>query len=164
MTASRARSPVSTGLSVMFGLILWLGAIGLGSPSTASASTISSACALLPQAAARLLGASVIEAPFDHNRACTYRSTKNQDVVSVILTPLRGPKLARMQHLLRNEQRTRLGGQWVYWYNTPAQYTKPGLAGTLSALKSRMLIVIAVRAPKPESTARQAMTIVLPGV
>ena len=165
MVGRRAKPSICACVGVFLGMSLWLG--GLGSdPSSASPATSLDACELLsPAAATRLLGAPVIQARFDHHRACGYRSTKNRDVVTAILTPLGGAKLALTQHLLRQEHRSRLDGQWVYWYDTPARYTKPEVAGTLSALKNGTLIMIVdVRTANPESTAREAMAIVLPGV
>lgn len=120
------------------------------------------ACAVLtPVLASRLLDARVIEAPFDHDLACTYRSAANQDTISLILT-LTGRNRARTQQLLNREQRLRVGGRTVYWYRTPLRLTRPEQAGTLSVLKGDTLVLVAVRqSSNPQPRARQAMTAIL---
>ena len=62
----------------------------------ASATTKPDACAALtPVLASRLLGARVIQAPFNHHLGCTYTSTANQDTISLILSLTGQTALAR---------------------------------------------------------------------
>jgi len=145
---------------VLFGmsiavLIMW--------SSPASATTKPNACAALtPALASRLLSARVTQAPFNHHLACTYRSTANQDTISLILTLVTGQNRARTQQLLNREHRLRVGSRAAYWYRTPLRLTRPEQAGTLSVLKGDTLVLIAVRqSSNPQATARQAMTAIL---
>jgi hypothetical protein len=152
----RAVRAALVGLSIAV-LMMW-------SPPS-SATTKPDACAALtPVLASHLLGARVIQAPFNHHLACTYRSTANQDTISLILT-LTGQNRARTQELLNREHRLRVGSQTAYWYRTPLRLTRPEQAGTLSVLKGDTLVLVAVRqSSNPQPTARQAMTAILPRV
>ena len=131
----------------------------------ASATTKPDACAALtPVLASSLLGARVIQSPFNHHLGCAYRNIANQDTISLILT-LTGQNRARTQQLLNQEQRLRVGNQTVYWYRTPPRLIQPEQAGTLSALKGSTLVLIVVRqSSNPQPTAREAMTAILPRV
>ena len=151
-----------TVLAVLVGLSP---AVLIMSSPPASATTKTDACAALtPVLASRLLGARVIQAPFNHHLGCTYTSTANQDTISLILS-LTGQNRARTQQLLNQEQRLRVGSQTLYWYRTPLRLTRPEQAGTLSALKGSTLVLIAVRqSSNPQPTAREAMTAILPRI
>ena len=129
----------------------------------ASPATRPNACTALTRSlATRLLGAPAIQAPFDHHMACTYRSTVNQDTVSLILTPI-GQTRARTQRLLNRERRLFIGRQTAYWYRTPSRLSAPMKAGTLAVLKGDLLAVVAVRTVSdPQRTARRTMVAVLP--
>ena len=94
------------------------------SPPASATTKPDARAALTPALASRLLGTRVIQAPFNHHLGCTYRSTANQDTISLILT-LTGQNRARTQQLLNREQRLRVGSQTVYWYRTPLRLTRP---------------------------------------
>ena len=112
--------------------------------------------------ASRLLGGPVSQVAYDHNLACTYQSTGSKHTISLILTSL-GTNLTGIQRLLNREDNVRLGEQEAYLYRTPARFTKPDRAGTLSLLEGNLLVLIAVRqASDPQPTARQAMAAILP--
>jgi hypothetical protein len=151
-----------TVLSVLVGLSPVL--LIMSSPPASAATKPDACAALTPVLASSLLGARVIQSPFNHHLGCTYRNIENQDTISLILT-LTGGNRARTQRLLNQEQHLRVGNQTVYWYRTPLRLTRPEQAGTLSALKGSTLVFIAVRqSSNPQPTAREAMTAILPRI
>ena len=120
--------------------------------------------ALTPALAFRLLDAGVIQAPFNHHLACTYRSTAHPDTISLILT-LTGPGTAPARNSCSTAS-TAFGSEAKRpMVSHPSPPTRPEQAGTLSVLKGNTLVLIAVRqSSDPQATARQAMTAILPGL
>jgi hypothetical protein len=152
-------------LALLAGVLL--GGLGGGLPAQASTTSISACAHLTSTLAKNILGGNAQQAANSSGSVCTYErsATKKHPIVLALILSrptgsLRTRTLAKLQSLLN----TTADGIRMYWYKTPPKDVGGERAGTLSVLKNRTLVLVAVRGvPNPEATAKRTMARLLPG-